>query len=98
MIAWLRAWAIIAACRPRLAWASSAPVMVGSSSTSSCPASTCWPSWTWIARTTPISSGWTSLTLAIGITLPEATATTSSRPNIDQARAMANRPHRVSIR
>src|SRR5260370_26029655 len=52
-----------AAMRSALTCPCSAAVMVGSSSIRLSPARTGWPSWTLMARTTPVSSGWISLVL-----------------------------------
>src|ERR1700722_2111393 len=64
--------------------------MVGSSSISTSPALTLWPSRTWIARTTPVSNGWMILVRPLGMILPGATATMSTVPMHAQPSATAN--------
>ena len=64
--------------------------MVGSSSISTSPVLTLWPSRTWIARTTPVSNGWMVLVRPVGMILPGATATMSTVPMLAQAIAAAN--------
>src|SRR5258707_5129633 len=64
--------------------------MVGSSSISTSPALTLWPSRTWIARTTPVSNGWIILVRPLGMILPGATATMSTVPMHAQPNATAN--------
>jgi hypothetical protein len=48
----------------------SARAMVASSSTSTWPALTAWPSMTWMALTVAVSIGWISLLPALGTILP----------------------------
>src|ERR1700719_3972633 len=61
--------------------------MVVSSSISNSPALTAWPSWTWMARTTPVSNGCTPLLRPVGTILPGAVAMMSTEPRLAQASA-----------
>ena len=61
--------------------------MVGSSSISTSPALTFWPSRTWIALTTPVSNGWMTLAPPLGTMRPEAVTTMSTLPKLAQATA-----------
>src|SRR5262245_33462191 len=69
----------------------SAAFRVGSSSISTSPARTVCPSCTRIARTTPVSNGWTTLLRPVATTLPVAAATMSIVPHAAQASAAQNR-------
>src|SRR5262245_34604827 len=64
--------------------------MVASSSSRTGPAVTLCPSWTWIARTTPVSNGWMTLVRPLGMIFPGAAAMISTSPSEAQARARAN--------
>ncbi|APO51388.1 hypothetical protein ACVILJ_002600 [Bradyrhizobium diazoefficiens] len=44
-----------------------------------------WRSWTLMAQTTPVSSGWISLVLPLGMILPVAVATMSTLPKVAHA-------------
>ena len=70
--------------------------MVGSSSISTSPACTRWPSCTRIVRTTPVSNGWISLVRPFGMILPGAEATMSTSPNVAQPSARQNATMTVS--
>src|SRR5262249_14367069 len=54
-----------------------------------------WPSSTRIARTTPVSNGWTILTLPLGTILPVAAATMSMVPHA--AHASAAQKSRITV-
>src|SRR6185312_5912157 len=71
-------------------WSRSAAFTVGSSSIRMSPAFTLWPSCTRIARTTPVSKGWTTLLRPPETTFPGAEATMSTVPRDAQARAAPN--------
>ncbi len=62
---------------------------------STSPAFTACPSRTWMALTTPVSNGWTTLVRPLGMTLPVAEATISIWPNTAQASARQNSAMRV---
>src|SRR5712691_227686 len=68
-------------------WLRSASFMVGSSSIRTSPIFTLCPSRTWIARTTPVSNGWTVLVRPLGMIFPCADATISIVPNAAQTSA-----------
>ena len=70
----------------------SAPVTVGSSSISTSPFFTACPSRTWIARMTPLSSGWITFECPLGMILPGATATMSIWPTLAHRIPTANTP------
>src|SRR3954454_3433730 len=73
----------------------SAAFTVGSTSISRSPDLTDCPSCTWIARTTPVSNGWTTLLRPLDTTLPVAEATMSIVPQADQASAAQTRSIRA---
>ena len=92
----IRATSNSAEIRSLLICCSSASDIVGSSSISTSPALTAWPSCTSIARTTPVSNGWISLTRPLGTTLPGANATISTCPTAAQINARQNRTMTVT--
>src|SRR5262249_38593979 len=86
-----RATSSCAEMRSLRKWLRSASFMVGSSSIRISPALTLCPSRTWMARTTPVSNGWITFVRPLGMILPGAVATLSTRPNAAKATARQNR-------
>src|SRR5262245_6730235 len=76
-----------AATRSLLTCSTSATFMVESSSISTSPALTLWPSRMWMACTTPVSNGWITLVRPLGTILPGAMATMSTVPTVTQTSA-----------
>ena len=85
-----RAMLSCSASRSLCRWSRSAALTVGSSSISTSPALTAWPSCTRMARTTPVSNGWMTLVRPLGTILPVAEATMSIVPHQAQTSAAQN--------